>query len=323
MTRRLIPQPLALKCCAVLGVSILFARSDVPILAQAQAPATTDQKLDEVLKRLTRIEQRLGTLEKSARPGGRVANLQPQLAVAPTLAAHNIVTRRPGVMPASGVPAVADKPPPHVVTFNGCEPKGDAGNGHGDPDLNFLKNRDDQADNWIKVDFDAVLTLPFPEAVGKHDRTTWTPEDRAAVQKFEGLPISVVCFFGWAKDEKEESCNCHQHDKSMFDIHTWLLKEPAEIDGSQAPDRSQAVVAEVTPRLKAEHPKWTQNLIRQLARDGKQVRLSGWLLLDQEHPEQITGTASQDPTRATLWEIHPIMEIEVLQNGKWVPLDDQ
>src|SRR5262249_45743994 len=151
-----------------------------------------------------------------------------------------------------------------VVSFNGCGPQGDAGNSQGDADLNFLKNRDDFADNWIKVDFDAVLNLPFPQAVGKRHRADWAEGDRVAVQKFEGLPIAIVCFFAWAKDEKEESCNCHVHDKAMFDIHTWLVKERAEIDGNQAPDRSQAIVAEVTPRLKPDHPRWTQNALRRL-----------------------------------------------------------
>jgi hypothetical protein len=81
-------------------------------------------------------------------------------------------------------------------------------------------------------------------------------------------------------------------------------------------------VAEVTPRLKPDHPKWTQNAIRRLARTGQQVRVSGWLMMDQEHPEQIKGTPAQDPTRGTLWEVHPIMDIEVMRGGNWVPLDE-
>jgi hypothetical protein len=318
MTRRRVLRALVFGSCAILGLCILFA-----LPSPAQAPATSsDQKLDEILKRLAQIEQRLGTLEKSAGPAPRAVGIQPHLAVPQALPALNRQARQRGVQPASAVPVVADKPTPHVITFNGCGPQGDAGSGTGDPDLNFLKNRDDQADNWVKVDFDAVLNLPYPGTVGHKNRAMWNAEERAAVQQFEGLPIAVVCYFGWSRDEKEESCNCHQHDKSMFDIHTWLLKEPAEIDGSQAPDRSRAVVAEVTPRLKPDHPKWTQDIIRRLARAGKQVRVSGWLLMDQEHPEQITGTPSQEPTRGTLWEIHPILAIEVMQNGQWVPLDD-
>jgi hypothetical protein len=97
----------------------------------------------------------------------------------------------------------------------------------------------------------------------------------------------------------------------MYDIHVWLNKQPVE-----GKDRTQAVVAEVTPRLKPEHRNWTQGTLRQLAGQRKQVRISGWLLLDQEHPEQL------GKTRGTLWEIHPIMQIEVQQDDTWVPLDN-
>ena len=46
-----------------------------------------------------------------------------------------------------------------------------------------------------------------------------------------------------------------------------------------------------------------------------QVRISGWLFFDPEHPDQL------GVTRATLWEIHPVMQIDVNQNGRWIPLD--
>jgi hypothetical protein len=188
--------------------------------------------------------------------------------------------------------------------------------------LSFLKNRIDEADTWNEVDFDAVLLQPFPEGVGKHHRADWDPQDLAAVKQYEGLPLSLVCYFAWAKDEGPESCNCHIEDPSMYDIHAWLTKEPAQIESGKLPDRSRAIVAEVTPRLKPLHPQWTQKTIRKLAREGKQVRVSGWLLLDQEHPEQLKPAANRQATRGTLWELHPIMEIEVWQNGQWVPLDE-
>jgi hypothetical protein len=39
------------------------------------------------------------------------------------------------------------------------------------------------------------------------------------------------------------------------------------------------------------------------------IRITGWHLYDQEHPEQI------GKFRATLWEIHPIMKIEFFMGG--------
>jgi hypothetical protein len=188
--------------------------------------------------------------------------------------------------------------------------------------LNVLKNRIDEAEEWIEVDFDAVFNQSYPAAVGRRPRAKWSPDDLAAVKQFEGLPIAITCYFAWAKDEGPESCNCHIQDKSMYDIHTWLTKEPAEVEGSRAPDRSDTIVAEVTPRLKPDHAGWTQGAIRRLARAGTRVRVSGWLLLDQEHPEQLTPAATRPATRGTLWEIHPIMAIEVWDRGRWLTLDD-
>ena len=45
------------------------------------------------------------------------------------------------------------------------------------------------------------------------------------------------------------------------------------------------------------------------------VRLSGWLYFNPDHPQDVGRT------RATLWEISPVMQIEVFQDGRWNPLD--
>jgi hypothetical protein len=209
---------------------------------------------------------------------------------------------------AEQLPFIAVKPTPQGSTFKGCPARGDD---RGDQDLNFLKNRIDVADAWIPVGFNAVLNQSYPPTVGNRHRSRWSAEDLSAVQKYEGIPISIVGYFATADDEGKESCNCHIDNKSMFDIHAWLTKAPVQNE-----DRKLAIVAEVTPRLKPAHPNWTQAKIRKLARDEKKVRVSGWLLLDQEHPEHLNHT------RGTLWEIHPIMQIEVWENDAWVPLDN-
>jgi hypothetical protein len=46
------------------------------------------------------------------------------------------------------------------------------------------------------------------------------------------------------------------------------------------------------------------------------VRVSGWVLMDQEHPDQL------GKTRGTLWEIHPVMQFEVQQGNQWIALDE-
>jgi hypothetical protein len=42
--------------------------------------------------------------------------------------------------------------------------------------------------------------------------------------------------------------------------------------------------------------------------------VSGWLMMDQEHPDQV------GKTRGTLWEVHPVMRLEVERRGGWEPL---
>jgi hypothetical protein len=48
--------------------------------------------------------------------------------------------------------------------------------------------------------------------------------------------------------------------------------------------------------------------------NGKWVRVKGWLLFDQEHVNQAENTnpGNDRNWRATVWEIHPVTEIDVL-----------
>jgi hypothetical protein len=41
------------------------------------------------------------------------------------------------------------------------------------------------------------------------------------------------------------------------------------------------------------------------------LRISGWLMLDTEHPDQL------GKTRVTLWGIHPVTKIEVWSDQEW------
>ena len=91
------------------------------------------------------------------------------------------------------------------------------------------------------------------------------------------------------------------------------------VDGYLAGARLErdAIVVEITPRVRALHPRWTLDRIAAIVRDQREVRVSGWLMLDQMHPE-LVGV-----NRATMWEVHRIMHLEVLEpGGAWVDLDD-
>jgi hypothetical protein len=207
--------------------------------------------------------------------------------------------------PAPGdFPELKNKPNPEFVPFNDCAPEGTGG----DPELNKLKNRQDQA-MWLPVHHHTILDLPWPRSTDKTPRSTWRVAAKALVDRFEGTPVAVEAHIVLARLEGPESCNCKSQAKDMRDIHVWLTAEPGE------EDRNEAVIAEVTPRIRKEHPAWNAENLNKLAKAEARVKISGWLLLDQEHPEQLNHT------RGTLWEIHPIMDIEIKKGDGWVKLD--
>lgn len=209
----------------------------------------------------------------------------------------------------------APKPAPKWNTAWECPPAGDATapNSPSDPDLNRLKNRVDIG-NFIRTDFATLRSLPAPPGSTRKKRSRWTQLQRDAIAPYEGTPLALEGYLALVdhqsggRIEREESCNCHVADARFYDFHLWLLNAPGD-------SRDKALVVEVTPSVRAVHPGWTLLNLSRLARARQKVRVSGWLMFDQEHPEQI------GKTRSTLWEIHPIIKIEYQnQNGTWTEL---
>jgi hypothetical protein len=198
----------------------------------------------------------------------------------------------------------AAKPQPVNAPFKGCPPEGDGG----DPVLNRLKNRVDEA-SYIPVAFDTIVQLPWPEAIERRNRKNWAASDAAEVARFEGAPVAVEGFLVGSKQEGPESPNCHGADAEFRDFHIWVAKTAGE-------DRSHSIVVEVTPPLRDKHPNWRTDMLGQINRRDQRVRVSGWLMLDPEHPDQV------GKTRGTIWEIHPVTKIEVLDGSSWTDIDN-
>lgn len=190
---------------------------------------------------------------------------------------------------------------PPGAPFNGCPAEGDGG----DRMLNRLKNRDDRAP-WQTVAFAALKQLAWPKAAERTDYDRWSPEVRTQVEQFTGIPVAIEGYLFGARQSGPESGNCHA--KNQLDDHLWLTAAAGE-------DRTHAIVVEPTPRILAQHPAWTVAALNRLAHANERVRISGWTMFDPEHPDQV------GQTRGTIWEIHPVMPIEVERNGAWVPLD--
>jgi hypothetical protein len=185
-----------------------------------------------------------------------------------------------------------------------CGPVGQSGSA--DPDLNRLKNRIQATPETVPKTVAFLRNLPNHV---KEPRSQWSSDDLKQYGEFESTQIRIVGYFVGVRAERAESTNCGATDRDGVDFHTWVVDSADQ-------DRTFAAVMEVAPRWRQVNSAWTVAAIQALVEQGAQVRLSGWPMFDQEHPEQL------GKTRSTLWEIHPITSIEVATSGGWVDLGD-
>jgi hypothetical protein len=233
------------------------------------------------------------------------------VAVAPTLtplASPQQPTGDVGV--ASTISPTWDKPDPNETTFHGpdgvCNTTGDGG----DTITNRRKNRTDVPARYHEVTWKALQALPYP--VAARSLADWTPEQRAQIQPYEGIAVSVVGYLTALKVEEGgsgESTNCHFTNPEEVDWHMPLAERHGDTEAT-------AIVVETTPRVRQVHVKWTPHSLAAWVNSPSPVRISGWTLLDPEH------RAHLGKYRSTLWEIHPITKIEVFKDGRWVDADD-
>jgi hypothetical protein len=206
--------------------------------------------------------------------------------------------------PVGDLPNMPDKPKPKEITYDGCPPEGSGG----DKELNLLKNRVDPG-KYVSVSFDSLTTLTWPKNIEQHEIKDWSPSNLAFINQYQGIPVMVEGYIEGVREGLPDPANCNQTKGSGLNWQISFTSNPKD-------DRSQAVIVEVTPRVRMDH-KWTIDLIHEVFMgDHLPVRISGWLYFDPEHPDDI------GQIRATLWEIMPVMQIEVFEYGKWLPLDN-
>jgi len=205
--------------------------------------------------------------------------------------------------PAGDLPAMPDKPPASPEGFNGCPPEGEGG----DLVLNRLRNRVDKG-AYVPVSFDSLLALTWPKSAEQRLMSEWTPSGRAFISQYLGIPLVVEGYIEALREGVADPANCNRADEPEDIWRFYLTKEPKD-------RRPQAIMATSTPQTRLGHT-WRADFIRSFLVEGRiLVRVSGWLYFDPYHPQEI-GRA-----RATLWEISPLMQIEVFQDGRWNPLD--
>ena len=112
-------------------------------------------------------------------------------------------------------------------------------------------------------------------------------------------------YFIFAREEGKESCN--GDDTNYVDFHLWIADSPSKVE-------SGSLIAEATPYWKEQFSKWQIKPFDSLAFRNSQVRISGWIMWDEDHPEQL------GKSRASLWEIHPMTKFEYFDGGTWKEL---
>lgn len=156
-----------------------------------------------------------------------------------------------------------------------------------------------------------IIDLPQPQGVGRRERANWPDDSAQVISRYEGAPVRTTGYLIRQKRQGAESTNCGS--TTYVDWHWWVTARRGQL-------QAQSVVAEPTPRVMADHPRWRSIILRTNKRydDGEEprVRITGWLMFDQEHPEQL------GEHRGTLWEVHPVTNIEVWNGTRWVDLDE-
>jgi hypothetical protein len=204
-------------------------------------------------------------------------------------------------------------PKPHARQANesNCANEG-KGNKQGeriDTLTDLLKNRVDGSGQYSDVPFSVFLKLPWKGM--KTRRYAWTPTQVARTAKYEGAAVAITGFIIEAQKKSKETSNCEIVADRWYDWHIWLVRTEAE---AHARNKKKAIVVEVTPRLRHANPNAFDLVqLRQWAHDGQPVTVSGWLLLDPDHPTDASGTTRKKPSRGTIWEVHPVMRIEQAQ----------
>lgn len=193
---------------------------------------------------------------------------------------------------------------PHAETVvwsdgSQCGPLGD----HADPFLNYLKNRTDIPKTYAQLSWQSIGALPYPEHA-PFQLSQWSDEDLTQLAQRAGDAVSVTGFIVAVRAEGREGVNCNATEPERVDWH--ILVAPRSTTKS-----AEAMVTEVTPRVRVAHAGWTLAALRAQFQRGDSVRVSGWLLPDPGLRREV-GRSS-----ATLWEVHPVTKIEVFDGRAW------
>jgi hypothetical protein len=139
-----------------------------------------------------------------------------------------------------------------------------------------------------------------------------------------------------------ESCNCDlPNNEPAADYHIGIGFDSQLAANVGTTDKQtleqNSIIVEMTPHYRARYHagKWTSTLLDSIR--GRQVKIVGQLLLDNDHMKasDVCGTPGATAAdqkscwRLSAWELHPVTEFYVCktnscteQSGEWIALDD-
>jgi hypothetical protein len=212
--------------------------------------------------------------------------------------------------------------PTCATNIGTCAAEGCSSDNHHDPKLNRLKNR--------KSNSQPVTDHPLSWMKTHPDPTNYTlGGSRSELTTLgEGDQLRVTGYLLAAKLELSgESCNCYLRKEEETDNHLVLVTKTT-VDKFPLPQHANAkklkavflkreaesVTAEYTPRVRLDHPNFTNEKIQPLINKTPQgallVRVTGQLLFDSEH------FFHNQLNRVKNWEIHPVFHLEYCPKGE-------
>lgn len=204
-----------------------------------------------------------------------------------------------------------EKPTPIEADDPACANIGGNSSQRLDEETNLLKNRVHDG-NYTEVSFQSVLGLPWQGMPTK--RWLWSPDDEKRTKDYEGAAVSVTGYLVGVEPKTGEACNCEKDTPDWVDWHIWLVETKAEAEAPKGQQKLNAIVVETTPRVRKEFStRFDLDQIRTWVNNHDRVTVSGWLMLDPDHPTDATGTAKKRASRGTIWEIHPVTKIAPAQ----------
>ncbi len=163
------------------------------------------------------------------------------------------------------------------------------------------KNRVEIPSQYEPMTFAGFLTLPALPA-------RYTASDWQVVRTYTQRAVSLEGYIAEVIHARDGATYGRPPDEGDFHIH---LREAREPQCAPESPRDRQIVTEVTPHFQPPKTGWSHEALVNLCRRQVRVRISGWLMHDYQHVQDVGDW------RASAWEIHPVLKIEVWSDNQW------